>query len=128
MIVEIRQGLPFVTVTLTHRGQTIVIPDVVLDTGSVGSLFRTSDVQEIGLLVDERGPFRRFRGIGGTERISMRQVDRISVAPLDGRNLEIGIGNVEYGFGVRGILGLDFLLEAGAVIDLAGLELRSDST
>jgi len=124
MIIAIRQGLPFLAVTLTYGSQTVVIPDVLLDTGSAKSLFREDDVQEIGLLVDTSVPQRRFRGLGGSEWVSMLQVDQISVAPFRISNLEIGIGRVDYGFGIRGILGMDFLLQAGAVIDLAALELR----
>jgi hypothetical protein len=124
MMISIRQGLPFVTVTLTHGGQTIVIPDVLLDTGSAKSLFRQDDTQGIGLLVDANASQRRFRGIGGSESVCMLQVDQAFVAPFRISNLEIGIGRVDYGFGIRGILGMDFLLQAGAVIDLAALELR----
>jgi hypothetical protein len=126
MIIGIRQGLPFVAVTLTHGGQTVVIPDVLLDTGSAQSLFKEEDVRQIGLLLDDRTGFRQFRGIGGTERVYVRHVSSVFVAPLEARNLEIGIGRVDYGFGIRGILGMDFLLQAGAVIDLAALELRQE--
>jgi predicted aspartyl protease len=127
MIIEIREGLPFVTVTLIHGGISIFIPDVVLDTGSVSTLFRIQDMREIGLEVNEHGPSCRFRGIGGTENIFMTRVDRISIPPLEARNLEIGLGEVRYGFGIRGILGMDFFLQAGAVIDLAAMELGAGS-
>ena len=124
MIIEIRDGLPFVKVTLAYGDRAIVIPDVVLDTGSTESLFKEEDVRQIGLLVDDGTGFRQFKGIGGAERVYVRNVSAVSVTPLEVRNLEIGIGRVEYGFGIRGILGLDFLLRAKAVIDLANLELR----
>ncbi|MBI5568681.1 MAG: clan AA aspartic protease [Desulfomonile tiedjei] len=124
MIIEVRSGLPVVTVVLSHRGQTVVVPDVILDTGSGGSLFRQQDVERIGLVIDHNTPSRWFRGVGGSERIWMWHVDQVFVDPLEVRDLEIGIGPVDYGFGIRGILGMDFLLQTGAVIDLAALELR----
>lgn len=55
----------------------------------------------------------------------MTRVDRISIPPLEARNLEIGLGEVRYGFGIRGILGMDFLIQARAIIDLETMELRS---
>ena len=124
MNIEVRSGLPFVTVTLINGGHATVIPDVVLDTGSASSLFRDEDLAQIGVQIDQDEPTRGFRGIGGSEQIWIRRVDYIAVASLAVRNLEVGIGPVEYGFGIRGILGLDFLLRAEAVIDLANLELR----
>jgi hypothetical protein len=125
MIIEIRQRLPFVAVTLMHGGRTIVIPDVLLDTGSAQSLFKEEDVGAIGLLIDDTTGFRQFRGVGGRERVYIRHVSSISVVPLEVRNLEIGIGRVDYGFGIRGILGMDFLLQTRAMIDLSTLELRA---
>lgn len=37
----------------------------------------------------------------------------------------IEVGAMEYGFPAEGILGLDYLLQIGALIDLQRLELRS---
>jgi hypothetical protein len=36
----------------------------------------------------------------------------------------IQIGAMDYGFHIQGILGMDFLLQAGTVIDLKDLEIR----
>jgi hypothetical protein len=41
------------------------------------------------------------------------------------RGVEIHIGAMDYGFPIQGILGLDFLLQVRAVIDLDALEVRS---
>lgn len=128
MIVEIRYGLPLVTVTIVNGGLAVVIPEVLLDTGSGGCLFRCQDMARIGLVIDGSTPTHRIRGIGGTERISLLRVDRISADPLEVSNLHVGVVAVDYGFGIRGILGMDFLLQARAVIDLATLELRSGGT
>jgi len=124
MNIEVHSGLPFVTVTLINGGHTIVIPDIVLDTGSASSLFPDEDLAQIGIRIAQDEPTRGFRGIEGSEQIWIRRVDYVAVASIAVRNLEVGVGPVNYGFGIRGILGLDFLLEAGAVIDLARLELR----
>jgi hypothetical protein len=41
-------------------------------------------------------------------------------------DFEIEVGAMDYGFPADGILGLDFLLRAGALIDLRQLEVRGD--
>lgn len=70
MIIEIREGLPFVTVTLIHGGISIFIPDVVLDTGSVSTLFRIQDVREIGLEVNEHGRLAAFEALAARRTFS----------------------------------------------------------
>jgi len=124
MNIQVRRNLPFVTVTLSNVGQAIVIPDVLLDTGSAGCVFKEEDVRQVGLLFDEATSFRTFRGIGGTERLWVQQVARIAVESLEVLNIDIGISAEDYGYGIRGILGMDFLLPARAVIDLDTLQLR----
>ena len=128
MNIHVRRNLPFVTVTLSNGGRTVVIPDVLLDTGSAGCVFKEEDVRQVGLLFDEATSFRTFRGIGGTERLWIQQVARIAVESLEVRNIKVGISVEDYGYGIRGILGMDFLLPARAVIDLDAMELRGSGT
>ena len=76
---------------------------------------------------------RRIRGIGGTEFIFTKRLDRLSLGELQVSDFEIEVGAMEYGLDLDGIVGLDFLLEVGASIDLAKLEVyksihKDDST
>jgi len=60
-------------------------------------------------------PLQRVLLDTGAARTSFRVGDLI-VSPH--------LGSVNYGFQMNGILGLDFLLQTGAVIDFKALELR----
>jgi len=42
-------------------------------------------------------------------------------------NFAIEVGAMDYGFAIDGIIGTDFLLQVGAVIDLSRLEIRRAS-
>ncbi len=44
MNITLRDGLPFVGVTLTHRGQSIALQSVLLDTGSAGTVLAADRV------------------------------------------------------------------------------------
>ncbi|MBC8136188.1 MAG: hypothetical protein H8F28_09905, partial [Fibrella sp.] len=44
-----RDSLAFVELTVTFRGNTLTLPDVLLDTGSGGTVLATDAVQSIGL-------------------------------------------------------------------------------
>jgi len=142
MKIRIQEGLLYVTVILTYRNRQIALEHVLLDTGSVSTIFSVDKVLEIGLLkflfvsfdqtflfkrkvwlrLEPEDVVRRIRGIGGTEFVFTKQVDRLSLGELQVNDFEIEVGAMEYGLELDGIVGLDFLLEVGANIDLARLE------
>lgn len=124
MRIRLDEGLAFVSVALVFRDRSITLDRVVLDTGSVYTVFETDKLAQIGLepayddFVDE------IRGIGGTEAIVTKQVDSISVDSLQVRNFSIQLSRMKYNRDLDGLLGLDFLLATKAIIDLDQLELR----
>lgn len=60
--------------------------------------------------------------MGGAEFVFTKRVDRLSVGELSVQDFEIEVGAMDYGFEMDGIVGMDFLMEVGAIIDLARLE------
>ena len=70
---------------------------------------------------------QRIRGIGGAEFVFVKRIDRLSVGELQVSDFEIEVGAMDYGFAIDGILGTDFLLQVGAVIDLSRLEIHRAS-
>lgn len=52
-----------------------------------------------------------------------RKVDRVCVGNAQLQEFEIEVGAMDYGFAIRGILGMDFLTATGAVLDLGALVL-----
>ncbi len=62
----------------------------------------------------------RIRGVGGTEFVFSKTIDRISLGDLTVSDFEIEVGAMDYGFHFEldGIVGMDFLEQIGAVIDL----------
>ncbi|NJM42030.1 MAG: hypothetical protein HC853_15410 [Anaerolineae bacterium] len=126
MKVRIQENLLFISATLTFRNQTLTLDRVVLDTGSAGTLFQIDRVAEIGLVVGDDDQVDSIFGVGGTEVIAYKRIDRLNVGEFRVDNFEVQVGAMEYAPDLDGILGLDFLLRVGAVIDLANLELRSD--
>jgi hypothetical protein len=50
LTIRLRGGLPYVTASLLHHGRRILTEDVVLDTGSAGTVFAADKVSAIGLL------------------------------------------------------------------------------
>src|SRR5713226_343369 len=123
MRIQARDGLPYVTVTLLYRGQQLDLANVLLDTGSAGTLFAADQVLAVGLQYEADDLVQRIRGVGGAEFVFIKRIDRLSVGALQVSDFDIEVGAMDYGFAIDGIIGTDFLLQVGAVIDLSRLEI-----
>ena len=123
MKIRLQDGLPYVTTSLTRRDQQLTLDNVLLDTGSVGTIFSTDKVLAVGLQYEADDIVHRIRGVGGAEFVFTKKVDLLSVGELQVADFEIEVGGMDYGFEIDGIIGMDFLTQVGAVIDLARLEI-----
>ena len=127
MKIRIQDGLPYVTAVLTYQGQELMLENVIIDTGSAGTIFASDRVSSMGLLPEPHDPIRRIRGVGGTEFVFTKRIDTLMVGELQVDSFEIEVGAMAYGYDLEGIVGMDFLTRARAVIDLGRLELKASS-
>lgn len=65
-----------------------------------------------------------IRGVGGTEAVFTRRVDLLQVGPSTVDGFEIEVGGMDYGFGINGILAMDYMLQTGMIINLDALRLE----
>ncbi|MEL6152298.1 MAG: hypothetical protein AAFR56_21885, partial [Chloroflexota bacterium] len=77
-----------------------------------------------GLPAQFDGRIRRMRGIGGWEFVLESAVDEMTTGDLNQTYFRVQLAKLDYDTSMDGILGMDFLLAVGAVIDLKGAELR----
>lgn len=124
MKIRVQDGLPFITAVLNHRGKQIELAQVLLDTGSAGTLLAVDRISGLDLKYEPDDAVHRVRGIGGAEFVYTKQIDRLSSGELEVTDFEVEIGAMEYGFEIDGIIGTDFLIQTCAVIDFARLEVR----
>lgn len=125
MKITITDGLPFVSVDLTHRGHRLTIEKVLLDTGSGGTVFEIEMLGSINIFPTPDDEIHSIRGIGGFEYVFAKRVERLQVGDLGARNFDIELGQLDYGYGINGILGASFLVKTNAVIDFGARRLVS---
>lgn len=53
-----------------------------------------------------------------------RRIGQVRIGQRKVSDFEIEVGGMDYGFGIQGILGMGFLLRAGAIINLCDLSLE----
>jgi predicted aspartyl protease len=123
MKIRLAGGLPYVSASLSHGGRLLTLDHVVLDTGSGASVFSADELLSLGILPEPEDPLHRILGVGGSEFVYSKRLDRVALGDLEMSGFEVQVGAMDYGFPIQGILGMDFLLAVKAVIDLDRLEI-----
>ncbi|MBI5565593.1 MAG: retropepsin-like domain-containing protein [Chloroflexi bacterium] len=115
----LKDDLPFVSVTVAYQGRRLHISDILVDTGSASTILAADQVVHIDLVPEPTDVLKLIQGVGGTEAVFTRHVDHLQVDEQQLRGFEIEVGGLDYGFAINGILGMDFLTQTRAVIDLS---------
>lgn len=102
MQLTLRDDLPFVSLTLTYRGATVTVAQVLIDTGSASTIFAARIVAAISILPEMTGDVYTVRGIGGTEAVFTRRIDRVAIEAQAVNDFEIEVGGMNYGFDIDG--------------------------
>jgi len=124
MQLRLKDSLPFVTLTVGYNGEAINIPDVLVDTGSAGTILAADNLAEIGIEPAPSDILHTIRGVGGIEVVYLREVDYLEIGGFKVADFEIEVGGMDYGFEIKGILGMDFLKASGAIIDLHVMQIH----
>lgn len=114
----LKYGLPFCEISLTYRGKSIVLDNVLIDTGSGGTVLKMDRVDELGITIEKDDTIETISGVGGIEFVYKKNIGGIKLGNLLISNCIIEVGVTDYGFDINGIIGMDFLKEVGAIIDL----------
>lgn len=119
MKIQIQDGLPIISIDLSYKGNKICLDNILLDTGCSTTIFDTDEVEQIGLIIDRKnGSPRRMFGVGGESELCYEQtVTNLGMDNylMDSFQLQLGITRETYGF--NGILGVDFMIKSGLIID-----------
>lgn len=117
MRIDVRYGLPFIEVIICYHGEELHLKNVLLDTGSAGTIFNADVVDSIGVQIEPGDFLNKIRGVGGVEVVYSKQFDFVSTGEVSLGGFEVEIGEMDYGMEIDGILGFDFIQSAGLVID-----------
>lgn len=113
-----RDGLIFGRALITYQARSTEISDLLLDTGAASTVINADLAAEAGVFLQPGDRLRALRGVGGREYVFVRRVDSFIVGGCALNDFDLEVGEMDYGFEIGGILGMDFLWAAGAVIDL----------
>ena len=118
MRLTLNKNLLFAEIEVVYRGITLNIPQILIDTGSATTILATDAVIKLGIIPELEDTLYLIRGVGGCEAVFTRRVDFLKLGTATITDFTVEIGCMDYGFLINGIVGMDFLLQAGAVLDL----------
>jgi Aspartyl protease len=124
MRLQIRDSIPFTSLTIACQNKIIEVSDVPVDTGSARTILSADAVADIDITPSPDDPLYTIRGVGGTGVVFSRHIDYIQLGNQQLLNFEIEVGGMDDGFNIKGILGMDFLRQAGALLNLATTEIE----
>ena len=124
MKLQLRDNLPFTSLLLSYHGQQVEISPVLIDTGSASTMLSADVVAQVGIIPQEDDTLFTIRGVGGVEVVYTRQVDKLTLGEKSLDKFMIELGGMDYGFEINGILGMDYLAAARAIINLNSFEIN----
>ncbi len=123
MKLVLKDDLPFVSVIIAYQGMRLEAPNILIDTGSATTIFSADIVASIGIFPLPGDILHTIRGVGGIEVVFRRALDYLQLGDFRVFECEIDIGGMDYGFEMNGILGMNALMRAEALIDLRDKEI-----
>ncbi len=120
----IEDGLLLTDMELTYRRQSLGLKRVLVDTGSGGTIISTDLAESIGIIAEEDDMIYRISGVGGSEFVFSKRVDSIKMGEAEIRDFPLEVGAMNYGFDLDGIIGLDFLQQIKAIINIDKLTIE----
>ena len=118
MNLTIQYNLPFISIQAGYCGLSVDISHILVDTGSATTILNADILSTIGVKPEANDTTAKIVGIGGEESVYQKVIDFIKVEDKVMTDFKIEVGLMDYGFEINGILGMNFLMKANAIIDL----------
>ena len=86
----------------------------------------TDTLREAGIVPSLNAKLRQIVGVGGTESVVDLSLDSLTIGSTKLDNFVIEIGAMDYGFDIEGIVGFDYLEQAGVILDFDKMVIRAN--
>ena len=119
---QFKDGLLYTSITLQHGEKSVLIKDVIIDTGAFHTIIDADYLDEMDVELSYDDELVKASGYGGTVCYSVRKrIDYIKCGDLTVEDIKLDFGEIDPNERVNGLIGLDFLRKAGVVLDLVDL-------
>jgi len=124
MKMEYRDGLIFTEIKLNFRGKTKIVENVVVDTGAAETIISPDVVNDLGIYAELNDKVNSFYGVGGSlHNFFSKNVDILGMDTFELKDVKLDFGIIDPRGEINGLIGLDLLIKAGAIIDLKNMNI-----
>jgi len=116
-------GLPLVQASQMFGSRKVVLERCLIDTGSYSALVAADMIANARVIYEPNDRIRQIRGVGGTEFVFTKTVERIAVDEVLISNFLTEVGLMDYGFEHDAIRRMDSPMATSASIDLKNMQL-----
>lgn len=121
---QYKKGLLYTSIELKYQEKSIFIKDVIIDTGASHTIIATEYLEEMDMPFLDDDELVKATGYGGTVCYSIRKrLDEIKCGDLTINNFKLDFGVIDPTDRINGLIGLDFLMGVGLIIDLVDLKI-----
>lgn len=121
---QLKNGLLYTSIELKHEGKSIVVNDVIIDTGAFHTIISPDFLEELQAEFTNEDMLIEAYGYGGASSYAVRKkIHTISCEDIKLSNFKIDFGQIDPDEKVNGLLGLDFFRKAEIVLDIADLNM-----
>lgn len=119
-----KKGLLYTSIELKYQQKSIIIEDVIIDTGASHTIIATEYLEEMDIPFLDDDELVKAPGYGGTVCYSVRKrLDEVRCGNLIINDIKLDFGVIDPEDRINGLIGLDFLIGVGSIIDLVDLKI-----
>ncbi len=123
MKIKLNNGLLYATLELTYNGKLKILDDIIIDTGAAHSIICPDIVEDLGIEDSPEDELITMYGIGGAQYAYRKKIDGIKFGSCLVKGYKLDFGYIDENGRIKGLLGLDLLMEMGLILDLKNLKI-----
>lgn len=121
MKLEYRDGLLYTSIKIACNDRSVIVNNIAVDTGATYCIIEPSVLEKLGLTFTKEDEIETFYGVNGLFSYVKRTADSMMIGNKSVENVSFYVGTVDDT--IDGLLALDILIKAGAVIDFKNLKI-----
>lgn len=127
MKLKLHSGLLHTSIEITYCGVSKIVENIVIDTGAAETLISLDIVEDIGIVAELNDEIKSFYGVGGSlHNFFSKRINQVNFGNVNLKDVKLDFGVIDPKGEINGLLGLDLLMESGAIINLNELTIDFD--
>ncbi|MCL6443796.1 MAG: retropepsin-like domain-containing protein [Alicyclobacillus sp.] len=118
MMLKTINGILIVSIAITHKENTKILEDMIVDTGSAHTWVNLEAIEnDLDVAPENCDQIVTAFGIGGRDIANCKRIDRMTFGTFHAKDFHVDFGRLDDG--ISSLIGLDLLMAGNCVLDLS---------